>query len=73
MAGRKRKLNPRLAERILELIADSLTIRQVFEKEEIDYTWASFRKELVSSNDTLDFSINLDRTYLFDEDSGAAI
>ena len=38
MAGRKRKLNPRLAERILELIADGLTIRQVFEKEEIDYT-----------------------------------
>ena len=32
-----------------------------------------FTPELVSSNDTLDFSINLDRTYLFDEDSGAAI
>ncbi|BAQ89237.1 putative recombinase [uncultured Mediterranean phage uvMED] len=54
MAGRKRKLNPRLAERILELIADGLTIRQVFEKEEIDYTWASFRKELVSSNELMD-------------------
>jgi len=54
MAGRKRKLNTKLAERILELIADGLTIRQVFEKDEIDYTWASFRKELVTSNELMD-------------------
>lgn len=54
MAGRKRKLNIKLAERILELIADGLTIRQVFEKDEIDYTWASFRKELVTSNELMD-------------------
>jgi len=54
MAGRKRKLNTKLSERILELIADGLTIRQVFEKDEIDYTWASFRKELVTSNELMD-------------------
>ena len=47
-------MNTKLAERILELIADGLTIRQVFEKDEIDYTWASFRKELVTSNELMD-------------------
>ena len=30
MVGRKRKLTDKLAEKILDLIADGLTIRQIF-------------------------------------------
>jgi hypothetical protein len=54
MAGRKKKLNKKLADTILDLLADGLTIRQVFEKPEIDYTWTSFRKELVSDPELMD-------------------
>jgi len=53
MAGRPRKLNRKLEEQILELIADGLTIRQVFDKPEIEYTWSSFRKELIKSEDLM--------------------
>ena len=53
MAGRPRKLNRKLEEQILELIADGLTIRQVFERPEISYTWASFRKELINSEELM--------------------
>jgi hypothetical protein len=53
MAGRPRKLNKKLEEKILELLADGLTIRQVFEKPEIDYTWQSFRNELVKSDELM--------------------
>jgi hypothetical protein len=37
----------------LNLIADGLTIRQVFELPEIDYTWSSFRKELINSDELM--------------------
>jgi len=53
MAGRPRKLNKKLEQKILELLADGLTIRQVFEKPEIDYTWQSFRNELVKSDELM--------------------
>ena len=53
MAGRPRKLNKKLEEQILELIADGLTIRQVFERPEIEYTWSSFRKELINSEELM--------------------
>ena len=53
MAGRPRKLNRKLEEQILELIADGLTIRQVFERPEIEYTWSSFRKELINSEELM--------------------
>src|SRR5210317_655371 len=53
MAGRPRKLNKKLEEKILEYIADGLTIRQVFEKPDIEYTWSSFRKELIKSEDLM--------------------
>ena len=53
MAGRPRKLNRKLEEQILELIADGLTIRQVFDKPEISYTWSSFRKELINSEELM--------------------
>ena len=32
-----------------------------------------FTPELVNSNDDLEFALNLDRTYLFDGDTGLAI
>ena len=54
MAGRKRKLTDKLADKILDLIADGLTIRQIFEREDINYTWTSFRKELVSNSNLMD-------------------
>ena len=54
MVGRKRKLTDKLAEKILDLIADGLTIRQIFEREDIQYTWTSFRKELVSNSNLMD-------------------
>ena len=66
MAGRPRKLNKKLEEKILELLADGLTIRQVFEKPEIDYTWQSFRNELVKSDeypDRLDLPAIADGKY----------
>jgi len=36
------------------LLADGLTIRQIFEKPEIDYTWSSFRNHLVNSNELME-------------------
>ena len=53
MVGRKRKLTAKLADKILDLVADGLTIRQIFEREDINYTWTSFRKELVTDNDLM--------------------
>ena len=51
--ARKKKLTKKLSDQIIDYLSDGLTIRQVFEKPEIDYTWTSFRKELVSSNDLM--------------------
>jgi hypothetical protein len=48
---RKKKLTEKLADQILELIADGKTIREVFEIIKT-YTWQSFRKELIN-DDTL--------------------
>lgn len=53
MAGRPKKLNKKLEQKILDYLADGLTIRQVFEKPEIDYTWQSFRNELVKSDELM--------------------
>ena len=53
MAGRPRKLNKKLEDQILELIADGFTIRQVFDKPEVNYTWSSFRKELINSEELM--------------------
>ena len=54
MAGRPRKLTKKLTDLIIDYLSDGLTIRQVFEKPEIDYTWTSFRKELVADSDLMD-------------------
>ena len=53
MAGRPKKLNRKLEQKILDYLADGLTIRQVFEKSDIDYTWQSFRNELVKSDELM--------------------
>jgi|TARA_B100001939_G_scaffold339_2_gene335 hypothetical protein len=54
MAGRPRKLNKKLEKQILELIADGLTIRQIFERPDVDYSWSSFRNELVNSAELME-------------------
>jgi len=53
MAGRPKKLNKKLEKQILDLLADGLTIRQIFERPEIDYSWSSFRNELVNSDELM--------------------
>ena len=53
MAGRPKKLNKKLEKQILDLLADGLTIRQIFERTEIDYSWSSFRNELVNSDELM--------------------
>ena len=51
--ARPKKLTKKLEKQILELISDGLTIRQIFEKPEIDYSWSSFRNELVNSDELM--------------------
>jgi hypothetical protein len=53
VAGRPKKLNKKLEKQILDLLADGLTIRQVFERPDINYTWSSFRNELVNSDELM--------------------
>jgi len=43
MAGRKKKLTEKLFDKLLNLIADGLTIREVFSRDDVDFTWQSFR------------------------------
>jgi hypothetical protein len=40
---------------------------------EVEIVSRMFTPEQVKSNDFLDFALNLDRTYLFDENSGLAL
>ena len=54
MAGRPKKLNKKLEKQILDLLADGLTIRQIFDRPDIDYTWSSFRNHLVNSNELME-------------------
>jgi hypothetical protein len=54
VAGRPKKLNKKLEKQILDLLADGLTIRQIFERPDIDYTWSSFRNHLVNSNELME-------------------
>jgi hypothetical protein len=53
MAGRKKKLTQKLADQILELIADGYTIRETFEKV-ADFTWQSFRTYLINDEELMD-------------------
>jgi uncharacterized protein YggU (UPF0235/DUF167 family) len=52
MAGRKKKLTQKLADQILELIADGYTIRETFEKV-ADFTWQSFRTYLINDEELM--------------------
>ena len=53
MAGRPKKLTPKKIDQILEAFSDGLTIREVFNREDIDFTWSSFRKYLITDNDLM--------------------
>ena len=53
MAGRPKKLTPKKIDQILEAFSDGLTIREVFNREDIDFTWSSFRKHLITDNDLM--------------------
>ena len=50
MAGRKKKLTDKLADRILNLVADGCTIREIFSRDDIDFTWQSFRNYLINDD-----------------------
>ena len=54
MAGRKKKLTEKLTDKLLNLIADGLTIRELFDREDVDFTWQSFRQYLIKDNDLMD-------------------
>jgi len=49
---RKKKLTEKLADQILELISDGKTIRETFQII-TNYTWQSFRKELINNDDLM--------------------
>ena len=49
MAGRKKKLTEKLFDKLLNLIADGLTIREVFSRDDVDFTWQSFRNYVLMS------------------------
>ena len=48
MAGRKRKLTDILKAHILSLIADGLTIRELFSRDDVPISWQSFRTYLIN-------------------------
>ena len=48
MAGRKRKLTDKLKAHILSLIADGLTIRELFSRDDVPISWQSFRTYLIN-------------------------
>jgi hypothetical protein len=50
---RKRKLTDRLKDHILSLIADGLTIRELFSREDVPISWQSFRTYLINDNDLM--------------------
>jgi len=53
MAGRPRKLTDKLKAHILSLIADGLTIRELFSREDVPITWQSFRAYLIKDNELM--------------------
>ena len=53
MAGRKRKLTDKLKAHILSLIADGLTIRELFSREDVPISWQSFRTYLINDEELM--------------------
>lgn len=50
---RKRKLTDKLKAHILSLIADGLTIRELFSREDVPISWQSFRTYLINDDDLM--------------------
>ena len=48
--ARQRKLTDKLKEKILSLIADGLTIRELFSRDDIPITWQTFRTYLINDD-----------------------
>ena len=53
MAGRKRKLTDKLKAHILSLIADGLTIRELFSRDYVPISWQSFRTYLINDEELM--------------------
>ena len=53
MAGRKRKLTDKLKAHILSLIADGLTIRELFSRDDVPISWQSFRTYLINDDNLM--------------------
>lgn len=50
---RKRKLTDKLKANILSLIADGLTIRELFSRDDVPISWQSFRTYLINDDDLM--------------------
>ena len=64
MAGRPRKLTDKLKAHILSLIADGLTIRELFSRDDVPITWQSFRAYLIKDKSFVNLSDN-DKLYIY--------
>jgi hypothetical protein len=53
MAGRKRKLTDKLKAHILSLIADGLTIRELFSRNDVPISWQAFRTYLINDEELM--------------------
>ena len=53
MVGRKRKLTDKLKAHILSLIADGLTIRELFSRDDVPISWQSFRTYLINDDNLM--------------------
>ena len=51
--ARKKKLTEKLKNYILSLFADGLTIREIFSREDVDFTWQSWRTYLLNDNELM--------------------
>ena len=51
--ARKKKLTEKLKNYILSLFADGLTIRELFSRDDVDFTWQSWRTYLLDDNELM--------------------
>ena len=51
--ARQKKINKKTNARILQYFQDSCTIREVFQKSDIDITWQTFRSALIKSDELM--------------------
>ena len=50
---RKRKLTDKLKAHILSLVADGLTIRELFSRDDVPISWQSFRTYLINDEELM--------------------